>query len=161
MPALNLGGHWPSSSVGADMIHPWSSLASSAAGAAAEWQQDKGQKSPTWSQDAGTVWNADSPSEKHHRDEKVSSLIGIAVYMVVILILEIHRLPWWICKLELCFNIVTSAAILELGQWLEGAAILKVSSIFQQSQGISHWFLILMFLDKKGHTLLLLDGADL
>jgi hypothetical protein len=81
MPALNLGGHWPSSSVGADMIHPWSSLASSAAGAAAEWQQDKGQKSPTWSQDEGTVWNADSPSEKHHRDEKVSSLIGIAVFM--------------------------------------------------------------------------------
>jgi hypothetical protein len=50
-----------------------------------------------------------------------------------------------------------------LGAWpmVERGSYFKVSCIFQQSQGISDWFLILVFLDKKGHTLLLLDGADL
>eukprot|EP00243_Klebsormidium_subtile_P012293 TRINITY_DN7408_c0_g1_i1.p1 TRINITY_DN7408_c0_g1~~TRINITY_DN7408_c0_g1_i1.p1 ORF type:complete len:296 (+),score=62.15 TRINITY_DN7408_c0_g1_i1:270-1157(+) len=67
MPALNIGGPWQTS---ADMIHPWSSLGSSAAGAAVEWQQDKGEKSSTWSQDAGAVWNADSPTGKNHSQPK-------------------------------------------------------------------------------------------
>lgn len=77
MPALSIGGPWSTSALEADMIHPLSS-------GAVEWQQEKGETSPTWSQDAGAVCNADSPKSKNLFQEKVSFLRHVGSFATIL-----------------------------------------------------------------------------